>query len=78
MISNIQQKTIQQIIEATIATSAKIYTDEHDIYSRLSRRGYQHQTVCHGKGEYARDEDGGGFHQIHVNTMEGGWSLLRS
>jgi hypothetical protein len=22
--------------------------------------------------------DGGGFHEIHVNTMEGSWSLLRS
>jgi len=30
------------------------------------------------KGEYARDEDGDGFHEIHVNTMEGVWSLLRS
>jgi hypothetical protein len=27
---------------------------------------------------YARDEDGDGFHEIHVNTMEGFWSLLRS
>jgi transposase-like protein len=29
-------------------------------------------------GEYARDEDGDGFCEIHVNTMEGTWSLLRS
>ncbi len=29
-------------------------------------------------GEYARDEDGDGFHEVHVNTMEGFWSLLRS
>ena len=27
---------------------------------------------------YARDEDGDGFCEIHVNTMEGTWSLLRS
>ena len=26
----------------------------------------------------ARDEDGDGFHEVHVNTMEGFWSLLRS
>ena len=25
-----------------------------------------------------RDEDGDGFHEVHVNTMEGFWSLLRS
>lgn len=30
------------------------------------------------KGEYARDEDGDGFYEIHVNTMEGVWSLRRS
>lgn len=34
-------------------------------------------TVCHGAGEYARD-DGEGLCEVHVNTMEGFWSLLRS
>ena len=34
--------------------------------------------VCHSHGEYARDEDGDGFCEVHVNTMEGFWSLLRS
>ncbi len=28
--------------------------------------------------EYACDEDGDGFHKVHVNTMEGLWLLLRS
>ena len=36
------------------------------------------RTVCHGRGEYARDEDGDGFCEVHVNTIEGFWSLLRS
>jgi transposase len=27
---------------------------------------------------YARDEDGDGFCEVHVNTMEGLWSVLRS
>ncbi len=31
-----------------------------------------------GRGEYARDEDGDGFHEVHVNTIEGFCSLLRS
>jgi transposase len=44
----------------------------------LPEWGYQHKTVCHAQGEYARDEDGDGFHEVHVNTMEGFWSLLRS
>ena len=40
--------------------------------------GIRAKSVCHGRGEYARDEDGDGFHEVHVNTMEGFWSLLRS
>lgn len=55
-----------------------IYTDEYDIYARLTAWGYQHKTVCHAHGEYARDADGDGFCEVHVNTMEGFWSLLRS
>jgi len=34
--------------------------------------------VNHSVGEYARDEDGDDFHEVHVNTIEGIWSLLRS
>jgi transposase len=37
-----------------------------------------YKTVNHSAGEYARDEDGDGFCEIHPNTMEGFWSLLRS
>ena len=55
-----------------------MYTDEYDIYSRLDEWGYGHETVCHATGEYARDDDGDGFCEVHVNTIEGFWSLLRS
>ena len=34
--------------------------------------------MCHARGEYARDGDGDGFREVHVNTAEGLWSLLRS
>ena len=78
MLPNVQQKTIKPIIEATVTKGSMLYTDEYDIYDRLPTWGYQHQSVCHSKGEYARDADGDGFHEIHVNTMEGFWSLLRS
>jgi hypothetical protein len=33
--------------------------------------GYLHKSVNHSAGEYARDEDGDGFKEVHVNTMEG-------
>src|SRR3954454_12259844 len=33
-----------------------------------------HSRIGSGIGEYARDEDGDGFCEVHVNTMEGVWS----
>jgi transposase-like protein len=54
-----------------------IYTDEDGGYNRLTEWGHKHKSVNHGTGEYDRDEDGNGFHEARVNTMEGFWSLLR-
>jgi transposase-like protein len=78
MLEDVKQTTIRPLIQSTIAPGTRVHTDEYDIYSRLEDWGYRHKTVCHGRGEYARDEDGDGFHEVHVNTMEGCWSLLRS
>jgi len=78
MLENVQQQTIRPIIGETIVSGTLIYTDEYAIYDALPQWGYGRKSVCHSRGEYARDEDGDGFHQVHVNTMEGFWSLLRS
>ena len=78
MLANVQQTTIEPIIKATVTVGTLIYTDEYGIYNALEDWGFTHKTVCHSAGEYARDEDGDGFHEIHVNTIEGVWSLLRS
>ena len=78
MLADVRQKTIRPIIEATVAEGSRVRTDEYASYARLPAWGYRHEAVCHGRGEYARDADGDGFCEIHVNTMEGTWSLLRS
>ena len=78
MLENVQQKTIEPLIKQTVQPGALIYTDEYVIYERLDEWGYGHKSVNHGIGEYARDEDGDGFFEVHVNTVEGFWSLLRS
>jgi transposase-like protein len=78
LLENVQQRTIEPLSRATIRPGTQVYTDEYDIYARLCEWGYRHSTVCPGRGEYARDEDGDGFHEVHVNTLEGFWSLLRS
>ncbi len=78
MLPNVRQATIKPIISETVARGTLIHTDEYDIYARLPVWGYEHKTVCHARNEYARDEDGDGFCEVHVNTIEGFWSLLRS
>jgi len=76
MLENVQQMTIKPLIQATIAPSTLVYTDEYDIYSRLEEWGYDHESVCHSAGEYARDDDGDGFCEVHVNTID--WDSLSS
>ena len=78
MLSNVKQATIAPVIQKIISPGTLIYTDEYSIYARLVKWGYEHKQVNHGQGEYARDEDGDGFCEVHVNTIEGFWSLLRS
>jgi hypothetical protein len=34
--------------------------------------------VCNARGKHARDEGGDGFCEVHVDTLESVWSLLRS
>ena len=78
MLANVQQDTIKPIIQKVVTVGSNVFTDEYNIYNRLTEWGYAHQTVNHSQGEYARDEDGDGFHEVHTNTIEGFWSLLRS
>ena len=78
MVENVQQRTLKPFIEAAMAPGTCLYTAEDDIYSRLEPWGDAHKPGGHGRGAYARDDDGDGVHEVHVNTMEGFWSLLRS
>ena len=78
MRADVKRKTIRPLIEEAIAPGTLVNTDESVIYDALPKWGDLHKSVCHSRGEYARDEDGDGFHEVHVNTMEGFWSLLRS
>ncbi|MFY9832229.1 MAG: transposase [Methylocystis sp.] len=70
-LANVQQTKIKPIMDAGVAKGALIHTDEYDIYVWLPSWGYEHKTVCHGRGEYARDEDGdGGFGRCCVHGCD--------
>ena len=78
MLPDVRIATIEPIIRSVLAAGTSVHTDGYSIYPRLGVRGYLHKSVNHAIGEYARDEDGDGHHEVHVNTVEGFWSLLRS
>ena len=71
LLANVKQKTIEPFIKDTIVSGTLVYTDEYSIYARLQSWGYSHKSVNHGRDEFARDEDGDGLCEVHVNTMEG-------
>ena len=70
MPAEVKQATIGPLVRPTIAVGSTIYTDEYDINARLKEWGYGHETVCHAASEYAWDDDGNGFCEVHVNRME--------
>ena len=71
MLSNVKQATIAPILQKLVSPGTLIYTDEYSIYGRLTEWGYGHKSVNHGQGEYARDEDGDGFYEVHVTCVGG-------
>src|SRR5215213_5837990 len=74
LLANVQQATMKPLVLAGVASGSLINTDEYAIYSRLLEWGFGHKAVNHGRGEYARDEDGDGFCEVHVNTKAGSGS----
>jgi transposase-like protein len=50
-------------------------TDEYQSYKGLQR---ERDTVCHSAKEYARDDDGDGFCEVHCKTIEGMWVDVRN
>ena len=75
VVKNTQGVTLCPFVERFTRPEATLYTDEYDSYNHLQR---VRLTVCHSKKEYARDEDGDGIREVHVNSNEGGWTGLRN
>jgi len=75
---NTQQATIQPQVEENTEQKINLYTDESSAYAHIDETGRKHATVCHSKGEYARDDDGDGVREVHCNTLEGIWTGLRN
>lgn len=73
-----QKDTIEPQIERDTQPTTTLNTDECSAYDQISETGRGHATVCHSRGEWARDDDGDGVLEVHCNTMEGIWTGLRN
>jgi transposase-like protein len=71
---NTQTKTLCPSVERLTSPEATVYTDEYDSYNALDRTRL---TVCHSRNEWARDANGDGIREVHVNSQEGCWTGLR-
>lgn len=56
MLPNVQQTTIQPMIQQTIALRALIYSDEYNTTTGLSSGDMTTKLVNHSQGEYSHDE----------------------
>jgi transposase len=67
--------TLQAHVHPYTHRQTRCYTDEWQGYARIHRL---HLMVCHGAKEWARDDDGDGIREVHINTIEGLWTTVRN
>jgi transposase-like protein len=70
--------TLQRVVRKASWPMVTVNTDEWQGYNGLPAIGRSRSTVCHAVREWARDDDGDGVREVHVNTLEGLWTGLRN
>lgn len=70
VVPNVAGKTLKPLIEENVTQGTTIHSEELRSYKGLNKKGYLHQTVNHGSGEYAKDG-------THVNNLENFWKHLK-
>lgn len=78
VVDNADKKHLVKVVAENIKEGATANTDEWCAYNDLPGLGWEHNTVCHSEHEWARDDDGDGIREVHINTIEGIWTGLRN
>jgi transposase-like protein len=65
-----REKSILPIIAERILPASIVYTDQYPIYDKVSAKGYDHRRINHAEKVYVMGD-------VHTNTIEGFWSLLK-
>jgi transposase len=69
-VPNAKNATLMPHVRKKVLPESVVYTDEFTAYDRLKRDGYRHSRVHHAEEVYVAGD-------VHTNTIEGFWSLLK-
>ncbi len=69
-VKNAKAATLLPRIVERVLPASIIYTDEHQGYKRLPHHGYDHRRINHRERIYVSGD-------VHTNTIEGFWSLVK-
>ena len=75
VVENTKGVTLQAHVHQFTRPEAILNTDEYQSYNGVPR---ERDTVCHAANEYARDDDGDDFYEVHCNSVEGMWTNVRN
>lgn len=73
-VKDVAKKTLQDIIKGRIVLDSEVYSDMLLAYQGLKGKGYQHETIDHGKQEYCKEKRS---KKIHINGIEGFWGYMK-
>jgi transposase-like protein len=72
VVPDFKAKTLMPYFADHVAKGSRLITDEMKSYKKIAAIvGYDHKTVEHGRGQYAKPDG------THTNTIEGFWSQLK-
>ena len=67
---DVKRATVMPIIQSKVLPRSLIYTDDYKVYNPLKDKGYGHKRIAHSQKVYV-------VGNIHTNTIEGFWSILK-
>ncbi len=69
-VPNVKRETLLPHVIKRVLPSSTVYTDELQSYTGLQKMGYDHRRIHHAEQVYVSGD-------IHTNTIEGFWSLVK-
>jgi transposase-like protein len=69
-VPNVDRVTLLPHVQKHVIPTSTVYTDEMGAYETLKDKGYKHEVINHSEQVYVSGD-------VHTNTIEGFWSLVK-